>query len=184
MPEQATTNQSQEQVNPAIVNAVNGQDTETHTETETAPEQQQQQQQQQDQQQEQPKTGGSLLSTMTQAQIDAIPDPTLRAQVQALVNSNKQLAARAKEKDPTWRELAPYGKGTAGIKVSDNGTIQITGTRRAFGGLYIFPKEMLLIFEHGQKIADFMRDNAQLITQRLAAAEAARAKEKKEKGNK
>lgn len=163
--------------------ALNGQDNgqqEQQQEESTQPTEQPEQSEQQ-QQQEDTKQLGSLVSSFTQAQIDAISDPVLRQQVQQLVNSNKQLAIRAKEKDPTWQELGKYGKGTAGIKVSDNGTLQITGTRRAFGGLYIFPKEMVFILEHQKEIVEFALNHRQLIQERTAAAEAAREKQKNDK---
>ncbi len=165
--EQQTTSATAPQAQPPL----NGADTE----------------QEQEQQAQQPTANAPVQTQMTQAQIDAIPDPAVRAQVQSLFDRNKQLAAQVKEKDPTWMELCKYGKGTAGIKVSENGAIQITGTRRAFGGLYIFSKEMFGVIYNPEvmpKIIAWAKEHRAVIAERTAAAEVKRAAEKEAEKNK
>lgn len=101
----------------------------------------------------------STLSEMTEEQIAALPEP-MQTQVRALLQRNKVLSAQVKEKDPSWLELSKTygkdGKGTVGIKVSTSGAIQITGTRKAYGGLYIFKKEMQVLFKHQAAIQQWM----------------------------
>ena len=64
------------------------------------------------------------------------------------------LEGQVKEKNPTRIELGAYGaKGKAFAQVSSKGVIQLTGTRRQFGGLYLFPSEVELI----------VRESAQLL---------------------
>lgn len=115
------------------------------------------------------------IAQMTQAQIDAIPDPALRAQVMALMAERNTLASKVKEKDPTWVELGEYGKGVAGIKISKNGALQITGTRKSYGGLYIFGTEMNLILENHSKIREYMVTHAKEITVKEAKTDKTQA---------
>jgi hypothetical protein len=97
-----------------------------------------------------------MADQMTAAQIAAITDPALRAQVEALLAERNTLAKKVKEKSPTWVELGDYGKGKAGVQVSKKGQVQFTGTRKAYGGLYLFETELVMILSNAQKIAEWV----------------------------
>lgn len=125
-------------------------------------------------------TAPAGIAQMTQDQINAIPDAALRAQVQALMAERNTLASKVKEKDPTWVELGEYGKGVAGIKISKNGALQITGTRKQWGGVYIFGSEMNLILENHTKIREYMVTHASKIAGKLPKVE--KEEGKKEEG--
>lgn len=94
------------------------------------------------------------LETMTREQIDAIPDPILRAQVEALLAEKTALVNKVKERSPSWIQLGIYGKGVMGMQLSKNGQIQFTGTRKAWGGFYLFCPELVAILAAAGAPAD------------------------------
>lgn len=95
------------------------------------------------------------IAAMTEVQIAALPTE-MQAAVRALIASNTALSLKVKEKDPTWEELAKYGKGVFGVKVSKNGALQFTGTRKTYGGFYLFAKEIDAILGTAEGIKAYM----------------------------
>lgn len=70
------------------------------------------------------------------------------------------LEGQVKEKNPTRVELGTYGdKGKAAIQVSSKGVIQFTGTRKMYGGLYLFPSEVELIIREANVITPWIKEH-------------------------